>query len=67
MEYADNSWLFFAVSVPLTLFTIIVWYTWANSRRFYNAAMAKQKQKREELQGRVAAFKVWRRTATSPC
>jgi hypothetical protein len=26
----DNSWLFFAVSIPLTLFTIMVWYTWSH-------------------------------------
>jgi hypothetical protein len=35
MKYAGNSWMFFAVSIPLTLFTITVWYTWANYMRLY--------------------------------
>jgi hypothetical protein len=30
IEYMENAWLFFAVSIPLTLFTIMVWYTWSN-------------------------------------
>lgn len=34
LEYTQNWWLFFAVSVPLTLLTIVVWYVWANAREF---------------------------------
>jgi hypothetical protein len=30
VEYMQNAWLFFAVSIPLTLFTIMVWYTWSH-------------------------------------
>ncbi|KAF2833642.1 hypothetical protein CC86DRAFT_400258 [Ophiobolus disseminans] len=32
LEYTENAWLFFAVTIPLTLFTIVVWYTWSNFR-----------------------------------
>lgn len=28
--YSHNAWLFFAISVPLTIFTLVVWYLWAN-------------------------------------
>ncbi|KAF2623990.1 hypothetical protein BU25DRAFT_442229 [Macroventuria anomochaeta] len=28
LQYAQNTWLFFAISVPLTLFTIFVWFLW---------------------------------------
>jgi hypothetical protein len=44
MEYAKNAWLFFAVSIHLTLFTISVWYTWANSRRLYHALLSVRKE-----------------------
>ncbi|CAO2658701.1 Nn.00g064240.m01.CDS01 [Neocucurbitaria sp. VM-36] len=33
LEYTTNAWLFFAISVPLTTFTIIIWYIWVNSAR----------------------------------
>lgn len=28
MGYAQNAWLFFAISIPLTVFTFLVWYSW---------------------------------------
>ncbi|KAH7359966.1 hypothetical protein BKA66DRAFT_573713 [Pyrenochaeta sp. MPI-SDFR-AT-0127] len=31
LEYTTNAWLFFAISVPLTIITILVWYLWVNS------------------------------------
>ena len=33
LEYAQNAWIFFAISVPLTLFTILVWWLWVNSEK----------------------------------
>lgn len=33
LEYAKNAYIFFAISVPLTLLTITVWYVWVNSER----------------------------------
>lgn len=30
LEYTQNAYIFFAISVPLTLFTIFVWYVWVN-------------------------------------
>ncbi|KAF1940154.1 hypothetical protein EJ02DRAFT_406954 [Clathrospora elynae] len=33
LEYSTNAWLFFAISIPLTLFTIMIWYMWVNSER----------------------------------
>lgn len=33
LEYATNAWLFFAISVPLTFFTILIWYFWVNSEK----------------------------------
>lgn len=35
LEYATNAWLFFAISVPLTFFTILIWYLWVNSERIF--------------------------------
>lgn len=32
LVYTENAWLFFAVSVPLTVFTITIWYTWSHFR-----------------------------------
>jgi hypothetical protein len=31
--YTENYWLFFAVSMPLTLFTLVTWYIWSHFRR----------------------------------
>ena len=31
LVYTQNAWLFFAISVPLTVFTIGIWYSWVNS------------------------------------
>lgn len=31
LEYTQNAYIFFAISVPLTLLTICVWYVWVNS------------------------------------
>ncbi|KAF2625280.1 hypothetical protein BU25DRAFT_397208 [Macroventuria anomochaeta] len=28
MGYAQNAWVFFAISIPLTIFTFLVWYSW---------------------------------------
>ncbi|KAF1926014.1 uncharacterized protein M421DRAFT_230472 [Didymella exigua CBS 183.55] len=28
MGYAQNVWVFFAISIPLTIFTFIAWYSW---------------------------------------
>ncbi|KAF2635941.1 hypothetical protein P280DRAFT_167845 [Massarina eburnea CBS 473.64] len=30
LEYAQNAYIFFAISAPLTLLTIVVWYVWVN-------------------------------------
>jgi len=66
MEYASNAWLFFAVSIPLTLFTITVWYTWANSRRIYTTLVTVQNEKREKLRERIESFKLMKRSAKLP-
>ncbi|KAF1358404.1 hypothetical protein EJ07DRAFT_156999 [Lizonia empirigonia] len=31
LGYAQNAWLFFAISVPLTIFTFAVWYSWVHA------------------------------------
>jgi hypothetical protein len=66
MKYADNAWLFFAVSIPLTLFTIIVWYSWANYMRMYKALIAKQEEHQVELTARLKAFAMFRRSPNLP-
>lgn len=33
LEYAQNAWLFFAISIPLTVFTLSIWFLWVNSSR----------------------------------
>ena len=35
LEYAKNTWLFFAISVPLTVFTIFVWFLWVNLSTYW--------------------------------
>ncbi|KAJ8110297.1 hypothetical protein OPT61_g6826 [Boeremia exigua] len=30
LQYAQNTWLFFAISIPLTAFTILVWFLWVS-------------------------------------
>lgn len=34
LQYAQNTWLFFAISVPLTIFTILVWFVWVSLSTF---------------------------------
>ena len=31
LAYAQNAWLFFAISAPLTILTFLVWYSWVNA------------------------------------
>jgi Mg2+ and Co2+ transporter CorA len=31
LGYAQNVWLFFAISIPLTMFTFLVWYAWVHA------------------------------------
>jgi len=66
MKYADNAWLFFAVSIPLTLFTIMVWYSWANSRALYQALVSKQEERKEKIRERVKDFAFFRKTPKLP-
>ena len=33
LDYAQNTYIFFAISIPLTLLTLTVWYAWVNSER----------------------------------
>lgn len=49
MGYAENAWVFFAISVPLTIFTFLVWYSWihAESMRGLVAAQLSAKKKAE--------------------
>ncbi|KAH5568152.1 hypothetical protein HBI25_052550 [Parastagonospora nodorum] len=56
MKYADNAWLFFAVSIPLTFFTIMVWYSWANSRALYRAVVLKHDEGTAKIRKRVKGF-----------
>ncbi|KAL5378689.1 hypothetical protein DPSP01_008915 [Paraphaeosphaeria sporulosa] len=42
LGYAQNAWLFFAISVPLTLATIGVWYLWVNGERIFRNVWAKR-------------------------
>jgi hypothetical protein len=35
LEYANNAWLFFAISVPLTVFTIFVWFLWVSLSTYW--------------------------------
>lgn len=30
LSYAQNAWVFFAISVPLTIFTFSLWYAWTH-------------------------------------
>ncbi|KAF1940897.1 hypothetical protein EJ02DRAFT_467052 [Clathrospora elynae] len=47
MGYAQNAWLFFAVSIPLTFFTIMVWYMWVNFGRMLQACKLTDDNRRD--------------------
>lgn len=67
LVYAQNASPFFAISVPLTLFTITLWYTWANSRRLHQAIVTKRDDQKEKLQGYLNALKSPRKIPRLPC
>ncbi|KAF2035537.1 hypothetical protein EK21DRAFT_96760 [Setomelanomma holmii] len=58
LEYTKNAWLFFAVSVPLTFFTITVWYVWANARRLSRALLAVQTAQVERMRQRMKSLPI---------
>ncbi|KAH7094612.1 hypothetical protein FB567DRAFT_600226 [Paraphoma chrysanthemicola] len=66
MKYADNAWLFFAVSIPLTLGTIMVWYAWANWLVIWRVLVARREKGRERLRKRLEGIKVFGRGADLP-
>ena len=37
LQYAQNTWLFFAISVPLTVCTFFVWFLWVSLSTFRNS------------------------------
>ncbi|CAI6338061.1 unnamed protein product [Periconia digitata] len=39
LEYTQNTYIFFAISVPLTLLTISIWYVWINSEKIIHLLM----------------------------
>lgn len=49
LEYSQNAWLFFAISIPLTVFTISVWYLWINAAKMLQF-VARQGDRRNLLQ-----------------
>jgi hypothetical protein len=55
LEYSTNAWIFFAISVPLTLFTILIWYLWVNS----DAIVGLVRRRSKEPKG--SPFKVTKR------
>ncbi|EAT87761.1 hypothetical protein SNOG_05370 [Parastagonospora nodorum SN15] len=67
IKYATNAWLFFAVSIPLTLFTISVWYMWANSRRIYQSLLLMQKDKRKKLHECINDLRSEKQGTELPC
>ncbi|KAH7084964.1 hypothetical protein BKA63DRAFT_573980 [Paraphoma chrysanthemicola] len=66
MKYADNAWLFFAVSIPLTLGTIMVWYAWANWLVIWRLLVARREKGRERLRERLEGIKVFRGVVDLP-
>jgi len=67
MKYADNAWLFFAVSIPLTLFTIMVWYSWANSRALYRTVVLKRDEHTAKIRKHVKSFNFLTKSSGLPC
>lgn len=59
LEYAQNAWIFFAISVPLTLFTILVWWLWVNSEKVVR--LVRHRESKQEIgparNTRVLAFR----------
>lgn len=50
MSYAQNAWVFFAISIPLTIFTFLVWYSWIHMEYMRNLVAAQlSSKKRAEL------------------
>jgi hypothetical protein len=66
IEYMENAWLFFAVSIPLTFCTLGVWYTWANYRRMYHALLPKQDEQKGRFIERMKSWKLLDRNGELP-
>lgn len=47
LDYAQNAWLFFAISVPLTIITFVVWYSWVNAGRMREQLAARLRPTRK--------------------
>jgi Mg2+ and Co2+ transporter CorA len=47
MGYAQNAWVFFAISVPLTVFTFLVWYSWVHMADMRNLVAAQLSAKKK--------------------
>ncbi|KAF2797930.1 hypothetical protein K505DRAFT_126262 [Melanomma pulvis-pyrius CBS 109.77] len=60
LEYTQNSWLFFAISVPLTVLTILVWYLWVNSKRLLQLVLCRVSDRDERLSSRTWIFRLRR-------
>jgi hypothetical protein len=66
MGYAQNAWLFFAVSVPLTMFTIMVWYTWSHFRKILQMCSRGADNHEKGLRERVKILDLLRRRRELP-
>lgn len=66
LEYMENSWLFFAVSIPLTLFTIILWYTWSRSGAIFKLFARKRENDALGIGEKVKLLTLLRRRRELP-
>lgn len=50
MSYAQNVWVFFAISIPLTIFTFLVWYSWIQMGNMRKARAIRLSERQTESQ-----------------
>lgn len=47
LGYVQNAWVFFAISIPLTVFTFLVWYSWVHMADLRNLVSAQLSTKKK--------------------
>lgn len=47
MGYTQDAWVFFAISVPLTVVTFLVWYSWIHMADMRNLVAAQLSTKKK--------------------
>ncbi|KAF2692086.1 hypothetical protein K458DRAFT_9680 [Lentithecium fluviatile CBS 122367] len=58
LEYTANTYIFFAISIPLTFITILVWYFWMNSKSILRLLQCQSFRKTHELAPGTTEYRI---------